>query len=206
MHDSYLAQDHLLLALIKDPSIASVIKEAGLTEPVLRTAIQQVRGDRHIESRNAEEGFDVLQKYAIDLTTLAQKGKINPVIGRDDEIRRIIQILCRRTKNNPVLISEPGVGKTFIAEGLTQCIVNQDVPASLIGRLFSLDMGALMAGAKYKDEYEEQVKSVLHEVEKASDDRTPIMLFIDKLLYISSWPEGVLKVVAWMLLISSSLF
>ena len=96
MHDSYLAQDHLLLALIKDPSIASVIKEAGLTEPVLRTAIQQVRGDRHIESRNAEEGFDALQKYAIDLTALAQEGKIDPVIGRDDEIRRVIRILCRR--------------------------------------------------------------------------------------------------------------
>ena len=96
MHDSYLAQDHLLLALIKDPSIASVIKEAGLTEPVLRTAIQQVRGDRHIESKSAEEGFDALQKYAIDLTALAQEGKIDPVIGRDDEIRRVIRILCRR--------------------------------------------------------------------------------------------------------------
>ncbi|KAF8445935.1 P-loop containing nucleoside triphosphate hydrolase protein [Boletus edulis BED1] len=181
MRDSYLAQDHLLLALIKDPSIASVIKEVGLTEPVLRTTIQQVRGDRHIESRNAEEGFDALQKYAIDLTALAQEGKIDPVIGRDDEIRRVVRILCRRTKNNPVLIGEPGVGKTSIAEGLAQRIVNRDVPASLIGRLFSLDMGALMAGAKYKGEYEERVKSVLHEVEKASDDGTPIILFIDEL-------------------------
>ena len=96
MHDSYLAQDHLLLALIKDSSIASVIKEAGLIEPVLRTTIQQVRGDRHIESKSAEEGFDALQKYAIDLTALAQEGKIDPVIGRDDEIRRVIRILCRR--------------------------------------------------------------------------------------------------------------
>jgi len=199
MRDSYLAQDHLLLALIKDPSIASVIKEAGLTEPVLRTTIQQVRGDRHIESRSAEEGFDALQKYAIDMTALAQEGKIDPVIGRDDEIRRVIRILCRRcrsflgriiaisihysrrTKNNPVLIGEPGVGKTSIAEGLAQRIVNRDVPASLIGRLFSLDMGALMAGAKYKGEYEERVKSVLHEVEKASDEGTPIILFIDEL-------------------------
>ncbi|KAF8140265.1 P-loop containing nucleoside triphosphate hydrolase protein [Boletus edulis] len=181
MRDSYLAQDHLLLALIKDPSIASVIKEVGLTEPVLRTTIQQVRGDRHIESRSAEEGFDALQKYAIDLTALAQEGKIDPVIGRDDEIRRVVRILCRRTKNNPVLIGEPGVGKTSIAEGLAQRIVNRDVPASLIGRLFSLDMGALMAGAKYKGEYEERVKSVLHEVEKASDDGTPIILFIDEL-------------------------
>ena len=198
MHDSYLAQDHLLLALIKDPSITAVIKEAGLTEPVLRTAIQQVRGDKHIESRSAEEGFDALQKYAIDLTALAQEGKIDPVIGRDDEIRRVVRILCRRfvfpvvllslllivhhsTKNNPVLIGEPGVGKTSIAEGLAQRIVNRDVPASLIGRLFSLDMGALMAGAKYKGEYEERVKSVLHEVEKASDDGTPVILFIDEL-------------------------
>ncbi|KAF8560352.1 hypothetical protein OG21DRAFT_1473797 [Imleria badia] len=181
MHDSYLAQDHLLLALIKDPSIASVIKEAGLTEPVLRTTIQQVRGDKHIDSQSAEEGFDALQKYAIDLTALAQEGKIDPVIGRDDEIRRVVRILCRRTKNNPVLIGEPGVGKTSIAEGLAQRIVNRDVPVSLIGRLFSLDMGALMAGAKYKGEYEERVKSVLHEVEKASDDGTPVILFIDEL-------------------------
>jgi ATP-dependent Clp protease ATP-binding subunit ClpA len=181
MHDSYLAQDHLLLALIKDPSIASIIKEAGLTEPALRTTIQQLRGDRHIESKSAEEGFDALQKYAIDLTALAQEGKIDPVIGRDDEIRRVIRILCRRTKNNPVLIGEPGVGKTTIAEGLAQRIVDRDVPASLIGRLFSLDMGALMAGAKYKGEYEERVKSVLHEVEKASDDGTPVILFIDEL-------------------------
>jgi ATP-dependent Clp protease ATP-binding subunit ClpB len=98
MHDSYLAQDHLLLALIKDPSIASVIKEAGLTEPVLRTTIQQVRGDKHIDSQSAEEGFDALQKYAIDLTALAQEGKIDPVIGRDDEIRRVVRILCRRCR------------------------------------------------------------------------------------------------------------
>lgn len=98
MHDSYLAQDHLLLALIKDPCITSIIREVGLTEPVLRTAIQQIRGDRHIESRSAEEGFDALQKYAIDLTALAQEGKLDPVIGRDDEIRRVIRILCRRCR------------------------------------------------------------------------------------------------------------
>ncbi|KAG9314355.1 P-loop containing nucleoside triphosphate hydrolase protein [Chiua virens] len=181
MHDAYLAQDHLLLALIKDSSVASVIKEAGLTEPVLRTAIQQIRGDRHIDSKSAEEGFDALQKYAVDLTALAQEGKVDPVIGRDDEIRRVIRILCRRTKNNPVLIGEPGVGKTSIAEGLAQRIINRDVPASLIGRLFSLDMGALMAGAKYKGEYEERIKNVLNEVEKASEDGTSIILFIDEL-------------------------
>ncbi|KAH7883580.1 P-loop containing nucleoside triphosphate hydrolase protein [Phlebopus sp. FC_14] len=181
MHDSYIAQDHVLLALIKDSSISSVLKDAGLTEAALKTAIQQIRGNRRVESRNAEAGFDALQKYAVDLTALAEEGKIDPVIGRDNEIRRVIRILCRRTKNNPVLIGEPGVGKTSIAEGLAQRIVNRDVPASLIGRLFSLDMGALMAGAKYKGEYEERIKSVLNEVEKASEDGTPVILFIDEL-------------------------
>lgn len=181
MHDSYIAQDHILLALLKDPSISSVIKDAGLTEAALKTAIEQTRGNRRVESKNAEAGFDALQKYAVDLTALAEEGKIDPVIGRDDEIRRIIRILCRRTKNNPVLIGEPGVGKTSIAEGLAQRIVNRDVPASLIGRLFSLDMGALMAGAKYKGEYEERIKSVLSEVEKSSEDGQSIILFVDEL-------------------------
>ncbi|KAH7910949.1 P-loop containing nucleoside triphosphate hydrolase protein [Hygrophoropsis aurantiaca] len=181
MHDSYIAQDHLLLALIKDSSITPVLKEAGLIEASLKTAIQQTRGNRRVESKNAEAGFDALNKYAVDLTALAEEGKIDPVIGRDNEIRRAIRILCRRTKNNPVLIGEPGVGKTAIAEGLAQRIVNRDVPASLIGRLFSLDMGALMAGAKYKGEYEERIKSVLNEVEKSSEDGTVIILFIDEL-------------------------
>ncbi|KAG1757568.1 P-loop containing nucleoside triphosphate hydrolase protein [Suillus lakei] len=181
MHDSYIAQDHILLALLKDSSISSVIKDVGLTEAALKTAIEQTRGNRRVESKNAEAGFDALQKYAVDLTALAEEGKIDPVIGRDNEIRRIIRILCRRTKNNPVLIGEPGVGKTSIAEGLAQRIVNRDVPASLIGRLFSLDMGALMAGAKYKGEYEERIKSVLNEVEKSSEDGTSVILFVDEL-------------------------
>ncbi|KAG0708862.1 P-loop containing nucleoside triphosphate hydrolase protein [Suillus ampliporus] len=181
MHDSYIAQDHLILALLKDPLMSSVVKEAGLTEAALKTAIEQTRGNRRVESKNAEAGFDALQKYAVDLTALAEEGKIDPVIGRDNEIRRVIRILCRRTKNNPVLIGEPGVGKTSIAEGLAQRIVNRDVPASLIGRLFSLDMGALMAGAKYKGEYEERIKSVLNEVEKSSEDGTSVILFIDEL-------------------------
>jgi len=112
MHDSYIAQDHILLALIKDPSIAALLKEAGLNEATLKTAIEQVRGNRRVESKTAEQGFDALQKYAIDLTSLAEEGKIDPVIGRDNEIRRVIRILCRRTKNNPVLVGEPGVGKT----------------------------------------------------------------------------------------------
>ncbi|KAF8640818.1 hypothetical protein AX17_000467 [Amanita inopinata Kibby_2008] len=182
MHDSYIAQDHLLLALIKDPSISALLKEVGLTEAALKTAVEQVRGNRRIDSKSAEQGFDALQKYAVDLTALAEGGKIDPVIGRDNEIRRIIRILCRRTKNNPVLIGEPGVGKTSIAEGLAQRIVNRDVPASLIARLYSLDMGALMAGAKYKGEYEERIKSVLNEIEKASEDGGPgVILFIDEL-------------------------
>ncbi|KAJ7169906.1 P-loop containing nucleoside triphosphate hydrolase protein [Mycena filopes] len=177
MHDSYIAQDHLLLALLKDPTIAVILKEASLTEATLKTAIEQVRGNRRVESKTAEQGFDALQKYAVDLTALAEEGKIDPVIGRDNEIRRAIRILCRRTKNNPVLIGEPGVGKTSIAEGLAQRIVNRDVPASLIARLYSLDMGALMAG-----EYEERIKSVLNEVEKAAEDGGPgVILFIDEL-------------------------
>ncbi|EIM83507.1 uncharacterized protein STEHIDRAFT_101770 [Stereum hirsutum FP-91666 SS1] len=182
MHDSYVAQDHILLALIKSSSIAPVLKEASLTDAALKTAIEQIRGNRRVESRQAEQGFDALNKYAVDLTALAEEGKIDPVIGRDNEIRRVIRILCRRTKNNPVLIGEPGVGKTSIAEGLAQRIVNRDVPASLIARLYSLDMGALMAGAKYKGEYEERVKAVLNEVEKSSEEDGPgVILFIDEL-------------------------
>ncbi|KDQ63541.1 hypothetical protein JAAARDRAFT_29560 [Jaapia argillacea MUCL 33604] len=181
MHDSYIAQDHILLALIKDTSISPVLKEAGCNEQTVKTAIEQMRGNRRVESKTAEQGFDALNKYAIDLTALAEEGKIDPVIGRDNEIRRVIRILCRRTKNNPVLIGEPGVGKTAIAEGLAQRIVNRDVPASLIGRLFSLDMGALMAGAKYKGEYEERIKSVLNEVEKSAESGANIILFIDEL-------------------------
>ncbi|KAK0233095.1 P-loop containing nucleoside triphosphate hydrolase protein [Armillaria fumosa] len=182
MNDSYIAQDHLLLALLKDSSIAPVIRESGLTEATLKTAIQAIRGNRRVESKNAEAGFDALHKYAIDLTTLAEEGKIDPVIGRDNEIRRAIRILCRRTKNNPVLIGEPGVGKTSIAEGLAQRIVKRDVPASLLCRLFSLDMGALMAGAKYKGEYEERIKAVLDEVDKAAENGgTGVILFIDEL-------------------------
>ncbi|KAI5124705.1 hypothetical protein M0805_004311 [Coniferiporia weirii] len=190
MHDSYIAQDHLLLALLKDSTIASIIKEASLTEAALKTAIQQTRGDRRVDSKNAEQGFDALQKYAVDLTALAEEGKIDPVIGRDNEIRRAIRILCRRTKNNPVLIGEPGVGKTAIAEGLAQRIVKRDVPASLFCRLYSLDMGALMAGAKYKGEYEERIKSVLNEVEKAAENGTGVILFVDELHLIMAGSGG----------------
>jgi ATP-dependent Clp protease ATP-binding subunit ClpB len=158
MITQFIAQDHILLALIQDPQITALLKEANLTEATLKTAITQIRGNRRVESKTAEQGFDALQKYAVDLTALAEEGKIDPVIGRDNEIRRVVRILCRRTKNNPVLIGEPGVGKTSIVEGLAQRIIRRDVPASLLGRVFSLDMGALMAGAKYKGEYEERIK------------------------------------------------
>ncbi|KAH8120313.1 P-loop containing nucleoside triphosphate hydrolase protein [Phellopilus nigrolimitatus] len=190
IHDAYIAVDTLLLALIKDSTIASILKEASLTEAALKTAIQQIRGDRRVDSKNAEQGFDALQKYAVDLTSLAEEGKIDPVVGRDNEIRRVIRILCRRTKNNPVLIGEPGVGKTAIAEGLAQRIVKRDVPASLFCRLFTLDMGSLMAGAKYKGEYEERVKAVLSEVEKASEEGTGVILFIDELHLIMAGSGG----------------
>ncbi|KAF8527940.1 P-loop containing nucleoside triphosphate hydrolase protein [Hysterangium stoloniferum] len=190
MHDSYIAQDHLLLALIKEPGILTVLKEAGLTEAALKTAIQQARGNKRVESKNAEEGFDALRKYAIDLTSLAEEGKLDPVIGRDNEIRRVVRILCRRTKNNPVLIGEPGVGKTAIAEGLAQRIVKRDVPASLIGRVFSLDMGALMAGAKYRGEYEERVKAILSEVENSASEGVGIILFIDELHLLMAGKGG----------------
>ncbi|KDN50244.1 hypothetical protein RSAG8_01580, partial [Rhizoctonia solani AG-8 WAC10335] len=166
MHDSFIAQDHLILALIKDSGITALLKEANITPAAIKTAAQATRGNRRVDSKNAEQGFDALTKYAVDLTALAEEGKIDPVIGRDNEIRRVVRILCRRTKNNPVLIGEPGVGKTAIAEGLAQRIVKRDVPASLLGRVFSLDMGALMAGAKYKGEYEERIKSVLSEVRR----------------------------------------
>ncbi|KZO93467.1 P-loop containing nucleoside triphosphate hydrolase protein [Calocera viscosa TUFC12733] len=192
MNDVYIAQDHLLLALIQDDGIKAVLQEAGMTEAVVKTAIRDLRGGKRVETKDSEQGFDALNKYATDLTKLAEDGKLDPVIGRDNEIRRVVRILCRRTKNNPVLIGEPGVGKTAIAEGLAQRIVKRDVPASLLGRLFSLDMGALMAGAKYKGEYEERVKSVLNEIEKAGEQGTGVILFIDEmhLLMAGKGAEG----------------
>lgn len=150
-----------------------------------------MRGGKKVDSRTAESTFDALNKYAIDLTSLAEEGSLDPVIGRDNEIRRVIRILCRRTKNNPVLIGEPGVGKTAIAEGLAQRIVKRDVPASLIGRVFSLDLGALMAGASHKGEYEERVKSVLDEVAKSSEEGPGVILFIDEMhLLVSGQGSG----------------
>ncbi|MBW0467844.1 hypothetical protein O181_007559 [Austropuccinia psidii MF-1] len=180
-NDGFIAQDHLILALLDDSVIKTVLKDAKVSDQALRTAISAVRGGRKVDSKTAEEGFDALRKYAVDLTEKARENLLDPVIGRDNEVRRCIRILCRRTKNNPVLIGEPGVGKTAIAEGLAQRMVNRDVPASLIGRLFALDLGAIQAGASYKGQFEERVKSILNEVERATEKGENIILFIDEM-------------------------
>ncbi|GAA5851798.1 hypothetical protein JCM5353_006879 [Sporobolomyces roseus] len=189
-NDSFVAQDHLILALCQDNSIASILKEAGVTPEQVKSAAQQLRGGKKVDSRGSEEGFDALRKYARDLTAEAESGKLDPVIGRDSEIRRCIRILSRRTKNNPVLIGEPGVGKTAVAEGLAQRIVARDVPPNLLGRLWSLDMGALTAGASYKGQFEERLKSVLEECEKAGEDGPGVILFIDELHTVMAGQGG----------------
>jgi len=162
-----------------DPVIQKLFAEGNLTSTIIATAVEQLRKGKKADSANAEEGYDALNKYAIDMTALAQEGKLDPVIGRDEEIRRAIQVLSRRTKNNPVLIGEPGVGKTAIVEGLAQRIIHGDVPESLQDvRLLSLDLGALIAGAKFRGEFEERLKAVLNEIAKGD---AGIILFIDEL-------------------------
>ena len=182
-NDQFVAIDHLILAMLKvSPSdLVDICKTASIDVKALESELRRKRGGRKVDSRGAEAQFEALNKYCIDLTALAEQGKLDPVIGRDNEIRRVIRVLSRRTKGNPVLIGEPGVGKTAIAEGLAQRIVDRDVPASLLSRLLALDMGALMAGAKYKGEYEERVKAVLSEVEKSGDEGTQVILFIDEI-------------------------
>jgi ATP-dependent Clp protease ATP-binding subunit ClpA len=181
--DQFVAIDHLILALLHTDAseFKDLLKAAGVAPKAFEDEIKRKRGSRKADSRGAEGQFEALQKYCVDYTELAAEGKLDPVIGRDNEIRRCIRVLSRRTKGNPVLIGEPGVGKTAIVEGLAQRIVDRDVPASLISRLLSLDMGALMAGAKFKGEYEERVKAVLSEVEKSGDEGTQIILFIDEI-------------------------
>ncbi|GHT36056.1 chaperone protein ClpB [Bacteroidia bacterium] len=180
MGDQYVSLEHILLALFTEKSTASqMLKDAGVSEKELRMVIEELRKGNKVNSQTAEESYDALSKYAINLNERARSGKLDPVIGRDEEIRRVLQILSRRTKNNPILIGEPGVGKTAIAEGLAHRIVRGDVPENLkTKQIFSLDMGALIAGAKYKGEFEERLKAVVNEVLKSDGE---VILFIDEI-------------------------
>ena len=178
--DTYISSEIFLLAAIEDKGpMGKLLRELGLTEQKLSAAIEKIRGGQKVDDPNAEETRQALDKFTIDLTERAEQGKLDPVIGRDDEIRRTIQVLQRRTKNNPVIIGEPGVGKTAIVEGLAQRIINNEVPEGLRGRrVLSLDMGALVAGAKYRGEFEERLKAVLNELSKEEGN---IILFIDEI-------------------------
>ena len=180
MGDEFVSVEPLLLALLTDGQTAGrILKDAGITEKDLRAAINELRQGQKVQSQSADDNYQSLEKYAKNLVDLARQGKLDPVIGRDDEIRRVLQILSRRTKNNPILIGEPGTGKTAIVEGLAGRIVRGDVPENLKDKqLYSLDMGALVAGAKYKGEFEERLKSVINEVTKAEGR---IILFIDEI-------------------------
>ncbi len=180
MGDEYVSIEHLILALISNnDNVANLMKDAGIKLTEAKKAIKELRGNSTVNSQSGGEQYNALKKYALNLNELASSGKLDPVIGRDEEIRRVLQILSRRTKNNPVLIGEPGVGKTAIAEGLARRIVQGDVPENLKSKtIFSLDMGALIAGAKYKGEFEERLKAVVNEVIKSNGE---IVLFIDEI-------------------------
>ena len=178
--DEYVTLEAMLMALFSINSAAStILKDAGLSERELKSAVDELRKGKKATDQGAEETYNSLNKYAINLNERARSGKLDPVIGRDDEIRRVLQILSRRTKNNPMLIGEPGTGKTAIAEGLAQRIVRGDVPENLRSKqIFSLDMGALVAGAKYKGEFEERLKAIVNEVTQSDGE---IILFIDEI-------------------------
>ncbi|MDR2370632.1 MAG: AAA family ATPase, partial [Treponema sp.] len=180
LKDEYVSAEHILIALAAGEGKASdILKKAGVTKNAVLGALKQVRGNTRVTDQNPEEKYRVLDRYCRDLTALARQEKLDPVIGRDEEIRRVMQVLSRRTKNNPVLIGEPGVGKTAIAEGLARRIVAGDVPEGLKGKkLLALDLGALVAGAKFRGEFEDRLKAVIHEIQ-ASDGK--IILFIDEL-------------------------
>ncbi|WP_395626752.1 Clp protease N-terminal domain-containing protein, partial [Daejeonella sp.] len=178
--DEFVSVEHLLLGLLSTgDKVSSILKDAGMNESDLKKAIQELRGNSKVTDQNAEATYNALNKYARNLNEYAESGKLDPVIGRDEEIRRVIQILSRRTKNNPILIGEPGVGKTAIAEGIAFRVIQGDVPENLKSKtVFSLDMGALIAGAKYKGEFEERLKAVIKEVTQSDGE---IILFIDEI-------------------------
>ena len=178
--DEFVSLEPILLALLTVKSTAgNILKDAGMTEKELRAAIQELRQGSKVTSQSSEDNYQALEKYAINLNEAARSGKLDPVIGRDEEIRRVLQILSRRTKNNPILIGEPGTGKTAIVEGLAHRILRGDVPENLKNKqVYSLDMGALVAGAKYKGEFEERLKAVINEVKKSEGN---IILFIDEI-------------------------
>ena len=180
MNDEYVSIEHMILAIFKTKSkIAQILKDQGVTEKALQAAIEELRKGDRVTSQNVEETYNALNKYAKNLNQLAKDGKLDPVIGRDEEIRRILQILSRRTKNNPILVGEPGTGKTAIAEGLAHRIIDGDIPENLTNKqIFALDMGALIAGAKFKGEFEERLKAVIKEVTTSDGD---IVLFIDEI-------------------------